>query len=365
MGKLLKVLTVVFLILSAAALYLGVQLFSKREVLKGRTQKLENAVISLGTFIESEPAEPQTAAFSERDMSDCTAELLESPELSDFWRTYSLQLEKQNLPTMELAPRRAELMSYYQRDPVTQKIKRDEMGYPVTKGKGTMQYVLDDVLNKAQSQLQRLNETRHELKVVREELVATIDDLNARKSGLREALIETEQSKAALTEQEELAAQAQKQAEELRQQKQAAADELAAERAKSAKLEDEAKDMQANIKNLKARLATAGASMQQGAEPLMARKIDTGVKGSVAAVNPSWNFAVVKLTDEFVIAMLGEDKSGEFQPIELLVKRADSSGTFVTKVRLTQIKRDQNLAIADILGDWQQAPVEDGDILFY
>ena len=43
----------------------------------------------------------------------------------------------------------------------------------------------------------------------------------------------------------------------------------------------------------------------------------------------------------------------------------DGSDTFVTKVRLVQIKRDKNLGVADILTQWQQEPIKKGDVIFY
>ena len=52
MAKLLKVLVIILLILSIVALSLGSMLFMKREILKGRTRKLENAVMALATTIE-------------------------------------------------------------------------------------------------------------------------------------------------------------------------------------------------------------------------------------------------------------------------------------------------------------------------
>lgn len=47
MAKALKVFVILLLVLSIASLVLGIQLFGKREILKGRTQKLEAAVASV------------------------------------------------------------------------------------------------------------------------------------------------------------------------------------------------------------------------------------------------------------------------------------------------------------------------------
>lgn len=53
MAKALKVFVILLLVLSVTALVLGVQLFGKREILKGRTQKLEAAVASVATALNA------------------------------------------------------------------------------------------------------------------------------------------------------------------------------------------------------------------------------------------------------------------------------------------------------------------------
>ena len=53
MAKALKVFVVLLLVLSIAALVLGIQLFKKREILKGRTQKLEASVTALATTLNA------------------------------------------------------------------------------------------------------------------------------------------------------------------------------------------------------------------------------------------------------------------------------------------------------------------------
>ena len=39
--------------------------------------------------------------------------------------------------------------------------------------------------------------------------------------------------------------------------------------------------------------------------------------------------------------------------------------TFVTKVRLIQVNKAEKRGICDILPDWQQLPVEQGDVVFF
>jgi hypothetical protein len=373
MGKLLRILAVLFLVLSVAALTLGVMLFNKRELLKGRTQKLENALIALGSFIESEaPTEQLNPAFPAKDTSDCTAEMIETPNKSEFWKTYPAHLEQQDRPTLDLGARKGELMTYYMRDPITLKIMTDEMGYKVTKGKGTMQYLLDEVIKRAEEQHGRLNATRNQLKLVREELVSTIDELNRRKTDLRSALHETAQLKDEVARLEQEAAALKTQASALEQEVAQAKTDLEAKQQQLDQLNEVVKEKDEKIADQRKQIdALRNAGTQAPASgtglslDVLRQKIDPGVKGSVAAVNESWSFVVLDLDDAFLRNVLGPDLSGAVPPVELMIKRPDAAGTFVTKVRLMQVKRDQKLGIADVLTDWQQLPVQEGVIVFY
>ena len=70
---------------------------------------------------------------------------------------------------------------------------------------------------------------------------------------------------------------------------------------------------------------------------------------------------VMELEETFLDELLSVLTDGRLPLIELLVKR---DGKFVSKVRIKQIKRADNLAIGDILPSWQQGPIEVGDTIF-
>mgnify|MGYP000235853465 CR=1 FL=1 len=361
MGKLLKIVAYVFLILGIVALVFGTMLFNKRELLKGRTQKLETAVIQLGTFIEDQAAEPQPVNFPAKDISDCTADVLDSPERSDFWRQYPAHLEQQNLPTMDMAQRKSELMSYYLLDPVTLKVMRDESGFKVTSGKGTMQGVLDEQIAKAEEQLKRLNETRKHLQAVREELVKTIEELNTRKGALRVTLRDKARLEAKVAEIEGALREKDQQLAELTEQKRVAEEQAAVQKQQIAQLEEDIADNKAEIQRLQKIIKER--TSQEPAR--FGGKIEPGVKGKVLSVDANWNFAILDLDEDFLKAILGEEMQNELPIVELLVRRPGTDGPFVTKVRLFQVKREQRLGIADVLTDWQQQPVQEGDIVYF
>ncbi|MCX7591916.1 MAG: hypothetical protein N2255_09855, partial [Kiritimatiellae bacterium] len=109
-------------------------------------------------------------------------------------------------------------------------------------------------------------------------------------------------------------------------------------------------------------------SSPQAALQQLAAKIEPGNKGQVVAVEQAWSFAILELSDAFLKEILGADLSGPVPQLELLVKRPGLPGSpdqFVTKVRLVQIKRPERLAIADILTDWTQVPLKEGDLVFF
>ena len=370
MGKLLRVLAVFFLLLSVVALVFAIMLFNKRELLIGRTLKLEKALISLGPFIESQAAEPQQATYPAKDTSDCTSDLLDNPNKSEFWNTYQLQLEQQDRPTLDVGARKGELQSYYLMNPVEQRPMRDAQGYKITTGKGTMQALLDDVLNKAEEQHKRLNQTRNQLRLLREELVTTIEELNRRKATLRQSLNEIVQLKNKITQLDENIRQLQENIKKLEDEKRALTEKVAEKDQEIAKRDEEIKELKEEIKRQRKKIADLlevirTSSTQDHEKEIISVKIDAGVKGTVASVNKKMNFIVVNLTDAFMKEILGPEMTGPLPTVQLMVKRPDASGAFVTKIKLINIKRDQKLAIANVLLDWQQQEVREGDIVFF
>jgi cell division protein FtsB len=375
MGKLLKTMVVVLLIFSIGALALGILLFNKRELLKGRTQKLERTIIALGTTVETQAAEPRAAVYPAKDVSDCTAQQLDTPERSDFWDRYKSNLEVQDSPKLDLNPKKVQLMQYYQLDPVTLQPTRDPTtGLKMTSGPGTMQEILDDQLAKSAAQLARLNETRQQLTDLREELVRSITELNERKGTLRARLKDIVDLNGKIAGLEAKIRQLEGEIDGLKQEKRALETQVADLQGQVDKANQEKADLEELNNKLKKEIKDLREGKGVTPQPTMASgeviqrivRMEPGDKGEVLAVNPTWNFVVVKLSDE----CLGEvfDEQGILTPVELYVKRAPAKegkeDKFITKIRLIQASRSQKVGIADILSDWQQAPVQDGDVIF-
>ncbi len=383
MAIFLRILTILYLLLSIAAFALGSMLFTKRELLKGRTQMLENTLIEVAGFIEEEDAPEVQNDFEARDLSDVTAQPLAQDEIefSDFFKSYSLQLEDQERSLVELGSKRQELMTYYKRD-FSGNVEKDPTGYPITSGTGTMHDLLEKLKERVQKQHTRLNLTREQLKIVREELVDTIGELNERKTTLRERLAEIVDLNSTIAEltarNNELEGKISGLEREIRQ----LVDDVAIRDDQIRKLDEDLKVKEADIAALKQEiqeLTTIGEE-EAGAGAIRAGRIDprviqTGSKGTVVNVNEQWGYVVFAISQEFVAELeqinatltrhLAEDELPSVPPVELLVRRGESFETFVSKVRLRQVDNENLLAIGDILQEWQQNPVSIGDGVFY
>ena len=357
---------------------MGILLFNKREILKGRTQKLERAFIALATTIESESAQPQAALYPAKDISECTAQSLDNPERSDFWDKYKTNLEIQDVPKMDLTPKKIQLMQYFRVDPATGvPLRNPEDGTRLTDGEGTMQQVLNDVIKKSNEQLARLNETRQQLTEIREELVRTVSELNDRKSTLRQRLREIVDLRDQISRLDSRIRDLENDVENLKQEKReletqitdlrGTIDRLEKEKAqldeKNKQLTKENDDLRKGVKGQQAAGGIIG-----GDPTLPIARIERGDKGSVVSVNDTWNFLVLKLSDRFVEELRGVTVEGPISPVELYVRRPGAEGAdekFVTKIRLIHVSQAQKLGVADILIDWKQVPVQTGDVVFF
>lgn len=372
MGKLVRVLVVVCLLLSIGALILGIQLFGKRELLKGRTEKLEHAIIQLGALIEDKPPQSSSSVqYPERDISPTTTDYIDDQEFTDFWPTYSNSYENADASTMNLKRREIELMTYYKTGP-DGKVLKNARGVKVTSGEGTMQGLLDALVTKAERQYNLLNDTRQQMADTRAELVAANQNVNEAKVGYRQTLADLKVATENVARMQGELQIAKNEAAEAKEAQRALEDAIAEERRQLQFVEEQKIELEDTITQLKDEIAELrgqtpsqpmeGTTPTGGAEAII---VDPGVKGSVVAVNETWNFVILALSDETMTEILGENRDQAPAAFEFMIKREiDGEDTFVTKVRVQQVRRDDSLAIASILGDWQQMDVREGDIVF-
>jgi hypothetical protein len=380
MGTTLRVLTIILVFLSAGALTLGTMLFGKRELLKGRTQMLENRLVALTeAYIEDKQADKGEGAPTPlpigRDTDECTAAANDNPKLSPFWDSYKFELEKVDLEKTKVRPGRLkELMTYYKVNPAELHwltgqpvVEKDEFGVPKIEGPGTMNDLLQELTTKAANQYHTLNSTRIQLKELREELMKTIDELNKQKKELRLRLAEIVQLKKKIAELEEKIRQLEKKIQDLEEEKRVLQDKVAEQDKKIKELEEQKVELQTQIEELKKEIKKL-----KEIDPTKIQmegivyRFEPGAKGKVATVNPQWNFVVLDLDDAF-LAELAQYKGPTAPEPELLIKRVmpGKEDEFVTKAKLTQIKKVRKLGIADILTDWQQKQVQVGDVVCF
>ena len=374
MGKLLRVLTVFIFLLSIAALVLGIMLFQKREELKGRTQKLEDTLQRIAErFIEAEEPElDQVPQYPERDIDEVSSRLIDSPRLNTFWNTYNHELEVLSSDIQKMRIDRNQLMNYYRRDRATGKIERDPAtGFPITEGRGTMQEILDNIIDRSAEQQTRLDNTRVELSNLREEYIQAVRELNQHKQSLRQDKNTIVQLNNQIAQLEQTIRDKDREIAQLRDEVRSLNDTIADRNRQILEMEELVSEKDAEIEFLNARIRQL-----EGDRPavhdidgeIFVGQIEPGVKGTISTINAEWGFAVLDLKDEFLREVMGELLDGPVPRVDLYVRRPDRDdgtvGEFVTKMRLRQIKTEELLGIADILSNWQQLPVRTGDVVF-
>lgn len=386
MGKALKILTVIVFILSIVAFVLGMMNFNKRELLIARTHVLETSIIKLaGTLEAADPVFEGVPDHHEYDVDEVSDMPNDNPAESDFWTNYKDAYEVMGGATMNLNTddSRVTLRQYYFKamdespnkpDYINGKPQKNALGVFKTEGEGTMKNLLAQVQDRANKQQALLNSTREQLKVVREELETVIELLNTEKKAHR-------QSKATITALNKKIADLEVQIDglnkkiaQLEREKLELNDKISSLESELAQKNEEIASQASEIATLKEEIKRLTRTDDVGAvgdEKGGTSKIilTPGIKGEVVGVKHEYSLVVVKLTDATMKELLGEDLSGEFVPIEVMVIREGYNGTagnIVTRLRIERISRDgTNLGYADNLYGWEQTPVEIGDKLIY
>jgi len=129
-------------------------------------------------------------------------------------------------------------------------------------------------------------------------------------------------------------------------------------------------DRDLEIKNLKEHIRKLEIEIRRITQP-GSGGIDTaivlkeGMKGKVVSVDNKWKFVILELTDEFIDELTRESRIGlDLTQLKLqfdLIRPKDKGGAYVSRLRLREAKVDEKIGIADILVDWQQLPINQGD----
>jgi hypothetical protein len=305
MGKLLRVLVVLLLILGIAALVLGLLLFQKRELLKGHVQDMAKNVLELSGHIEAEQADDLTKS----DMPKMSSQLTITQLL-----TYKLD------PSVTLVD---------------------------TNKPATMDAAMRMLIGKAQIELGRLDDTRKALAQKIQELDVATNKIAALEANIVQLEAEKKQLQENVAALEKDVAEKKGKIEELTTSLDEAKTKITDLTEQVAKLKDTILDKDDKIKSLnetieklrpKPGTETSGGSLQ------------AGTKGKIVLVNKTWNFVVIAINEAIGTG------------VELTVQRGDK---LIGKVRVSDLNDQYKLAIGDVMLDWKQADVEVGDYVFY
>lgn len=317
MDKVLKGVVALLFVLSIFALVLELKLYRQREEVKNRTVKLAESVVRIATTIEV----PQTNA----------------------------DLVAKDAPRMQVS---GEQLKQYYKLGADGKPETDAAGKRITSGAGTMDEALLQVYVNAGRQFDRLNDTRTGLELTRTTLSGTSNTLVKTEETLgttsntlvatEKTLADTKQEVEKKTEEvTELTAKT----ETLQADVEKKADEVA-------KLSDKLSDKESQIeagKRYIQKLEKELAVLQSGGGTNV---MVSGLQGQILIVNTNWNFVVMDLLPDSSLIPL----------TDLTVQRQER---LVGKIRVAEVRKDQLVAVGEVLPDWQQLPVEPGDYVFY
>ena len=377
MNKVLHALVYVLLVVAGAALFFELKLYDKRALLMDRNRMLEDYLVRIAATVEKADAQKSsTLAEARKDVSPTEARLVETPETENLLEDYQLHLEESNLETFRWDDKeRVQLRQLYKLDAAGERIP--DMANPgdfVKKGPGTAQELLDQLFARAKAQQAKLNTTRAELANLRGKIEQLVADYNKVKPEVRQEKVLVEETKAKIPPIEKERDEAQEQVKRIKGQ----IDDLNSE---VASLKDEVTSAKDETEAVKEDLAKAQKKneqlqkylRQQASVPRPAAgaagaanvaKLTAGEKGSIVEADNKIMFAVIEFTDDAIKEMLGADRQGGLPQIEIGVRRKGfngPAGEYVGRVKLRQAIPDKNYVVADILGDWVQAPMEKGD----
>jgi predicted RNase H-like nuclease (RuvC/YqgF family) len=205
-----------------------------------------------------------------------------------------------------------------------------------------MQVALDGVAVSAENRYVELQDTKTDLETTRTELDKTTKELATTKTELSAAQAKVTELTDSLAQKEAEVAQAKSQVDQLQQDKTALQAQIDDLNNQLVKAEEEMRDLQDQVATLD--------KIVKESTPAGARPLPIGLTGKIAVVNADWNFVVLDI---------GSD-SGLVRDAQMLVHRADK---LIGKVRITNVQK--SMAIAEIMMDWEQSPVREGDYVLY
>ncbi|MFH0879512.1 MAG: hypothetical protein V2A34_07335 [Lentisphaerota bacterium] len=221
-----------------------------------------------------------------------------------------------------------------------QNLVRDQLKDPKA-----MDAALSQLSVAADNQYTELQDTKTDLANTRQDLENTKMELATTKTDLEGAKVQVAEMTEKVAQKDAELAQANGRVTQLEQDKanlQVQIDDLNNQMVKA---EEESRDLQDQVATLDKIIKDM--EREQGAQNI---RMPAGLSGHVLVVNPDWNFVILDIGSE----------AGLVPTAEMLVHRADE---LVGKVRISTVK--DNLAIAEIITDWEKAPIQEGDRVLF
>lgn len=368
MNIVLRVLVILTLILNGVALWFALALYGKRNLLIDRNDSYRAFTEAIAkTFEAEEPEYVNVAADHEaRDISAVTLANADiTPDRSDFWESYKQELEKIDGKSYFIA-NPADLDEVYILD-AEGKPELDARGFAVTEG-APMAVTLEEVMKKAIAQRARMNNVRAQLTKLREEYEDTVAELNEVKKQGRESLKTIAAHEETIATLEAKKAELEGEIVELKDQVSTLEGEKEAMQADLDKAYEDLETANAEIEKLKAtidKIAQGAGGVMSGDGTMAIANVAAGVKGTVVRVNNEYNYCLVTLTDEAFIELVGENGERPLPEVDYLIRRAGKEDGIVGKIRLRTVTKEARTIVCDILADWKQGDVQNGDEVFY
>lgn len=377
MNKALHAIVYVILVLACAALYFEKNIFDKRALQNDSITQLTDYIVKISRTIEKADP-PKTGAVPEarKDISPVEAKAVDTPETVNLLEDYPAYLENQQNETFKWDDaEKAQLRCIYLLDDEGNRMPdAANPGEFVMKGKGTAAELLEQLFDRAKAQQACLNTTRDELAKMREKLEALTADYNKLKTPGRQRAMEAEELKARAEEADKARQLAVDQVSKikgqiddlnseitsLKDEVSSAKDETEAAKEEIEKEKERYEQLKKLFQQVQAQAQTAVPAGATGGGAAVTT-LTAGNKGQVVDVNNEYMFAVVEFTEEAIKELLGENRNNALPRLELGIRRGEK---YIGRLRLRQAVAGKNFVIADILGDWQQAPVEKRDAVF-
>ena len=380
MNKALHAIVYLILLLAGAALYFEMNIFDKRSLQNDSITQLADYIVKISHTIEKADA-PKTGAAPEakKDVSPVEAKAVETPETENVLEDYAAHLETANLDTFKWDDaEKAQLRRIYLLDNEGKKMPdAANPGSFVMKGQGTAAELLEQLFDRAKAQQAHLNETRAEPATVRAKLETLTGDYNKLKPPARQSKIEIEELKDKVEETEKARQAAvdqvnkiKGQIEDLNSEITSLKDEISSKNDEIEAGKEEIEKGKQSYEQLKKLFQQVQAQAQSssaagGGSGAVVTSLSAGDKGRIVEVKNDYMFVVVEFSDAAIKELLGENRQNLLPHLELGIRRkVNGTDKYIGRIRLRQSVSGKNFVIADILGDWQQAPVEKGDAVF-